>query len=389
MRKFLSFLFLFSILHLFSFSISFAESTPFRDSFSAKYKSLMFEELALLVKKNKAALPAEIASIIIEVNSSDMPFEDKINLLDIANTMGYMYTNWHGSNEDVEKYLKIIIKMISREVATENARVAKLMKWKKQEAFLGNFVMKRKMKVMQEKGLSPVLYPHWTHRIWFECKVCHEDIFTMKRWSNDLSHDTFKSGKACGTCHNGKLAFDTEKDCINCHMAGKPEAEHLFKTDAINHEKIEKVAKRVGSKWYPEKLDNGKLPLDRFGFIDWAVLVKGNYFSPLPSLNNGEIEETRENKILFESRSRVVKNVIFDHGIHTDLIKCSVCHPAIFIDKVGANDMKMTELAAGQYCGRCHGKVSFPIKDCKRCHKVSKTETPKNILIHPNKSKQG
>ncbi|MDH3972963.1 MAG: hypothetical protein OEV42_01670 [Deltaproteobacteria bacterium] len=367
----------------------FAESSPFRENFTAKYKALKFEELALLVKKNKDILPSEILAMIIEADSPEMAFEDKINLLDIANTMAYMFTNWHGSNKEVEKYLKVIVQMISKEVAKENARVAKLMKWKKQEAFLGNFVMKKNMKAMQKKGLAPVLYPHWTHRIWFECKVCHEDIFTMKRWSNNLSHNAFKEGKTCGTCHDGKLAFHTEKDCINCHVAGKAESAHLYKTDAVNHDKIKKVAEKVGSKWYPEKLKDGKLPLDKFGFINWAELVKGKYFTPLPSLSNEVKEETRDNKILFESRSRVVKNVLFDHGIHSDLIKCSVCHPAIFIDKVGANNMKMTFLAAGQFCGRCHGKVSFPIKDCKRCHNVAKTETPEGVLIHENKAKQG
>lgn len=365
-----------------------AQSSAFRENFTSKYKALKFEELALLIKKSKSIIPSEIVAIIKETDSPDISFEDKINLLDIANTMGYMYTNWHGSNKEVENYLKVILQMISREVARENARVAKLMKWKKQEAFLGNFVMKKSMKAMQEKGVAPVLYPHWTHRIWYECKVCHEDIFRMKRWSNDLSHKAFKEGKTCGTCHDGKMAFHTEKDCINCHVAGKPEATHLYKTDSINHDKIKKIAERVGSSWFPEKLKDGKLPLDRFGFVDWAELGKGGYFSPLASLDSKVEEKSRNTRIVFESRSRVVKNVLFDHLIHSDLIKCSVCHPAIFIEKLGGNDMKMTELAAGQFCGRCHGKVSFPIRDCKRCHNIEKSAINDGMLLHPNKIKK-
>ncbi len=47
------------------------------------------------------------------------------------------------------------------------------------------------------------------------------------------------------------------------------------------------------------------------------------------------------------------------------------CHPALFIDKLGANQMKMLDLSRGQFCGHCHGKVSFPFADCLRCHKKS------------------
>jgi c(7)-type cytochrome triheme protein len=30
--------------------------------------------------------------------------------------------------------------------------------------------------------------------------------------------------------------------------------------------------------------------------------------------------------------------------------------------------MTMVGIAEGKWCGRCHGKVAFPLTDCQRCH---------------------
>jgi len=64
-----------------------------------------------------------------------------------------------------------------------------------------------------------------------------------------------------------------------------------------------------------------------------------------------------------------VDDVLFDHQVHSDWIKCSTCHPAIFRDELGGNMIKMTDMAKGRFCGHCHGKVSFTFADCLRCHK--------------------
>ena len=61
-------------------------------------------------------------------------------------------------------------------------------------------------------------------------------------------------------------------------------------------------------------------------------------------------------------------DVVFPHKQHTEWLDCSNCHPAIFVPQKGANQMSMAAILLGQKCGVCHGKVAFPISECKLCH---------------------
>lgn len=378
-----------SVLLVLVLSVSFGalpvegQAPSYRNNFVKLYKGFKYEDLAKLVQKTRDIIPGEVASLIKDGQDAGT-YEEKMYFLDLANTMIYMYSHWHGSNAEMVKYEHTIASIIKRESRREKKRIDQLMKWKKEEKFLGNFVMKSKMSKMKSEGLPPVLYPHWVHRIWFKCKVCHETIFEMKRWTNDISHSKFKEGKQCAACHNGSIAFSTDKDadCKRCHLAGTPKAKPLYSTGKMDHKKIQAVARKVGAEWHPEKLKTGKLPLDRFKYVDWMALINAKVINPVGSLDKDYKDEVRENKILFENRSKSVKNVVFDHGIHTNLIKCSVCHPLIFKEELGSNKMKMTDLAAGKFCGRCHGKVSFTFADCKKCHNQPKNEMVKGALIH-------
>lgn len=60
--------------------------------------------------------------------------------------------------------------------------------------------------------------------------------------------------------------------------------------------------------------------------------------------------------------------VVFPHRQHTAWLDCSNCHPGIFVAKKGGNDFGMLDVLQGEYCGRCHGAVAFPLTECKRCH---------------------
>jgi c(7)-type cytochrome triheme protein len=62
--------------------------------------------------------------------------------------------------------------------------------------------------------------------------------------------------------------------------------------------------------------------------------------------------------------------VVFSHAKHRPLFRCNVCHGELgFLMKAGANRIEMTAIAKGRYCGACHnGKITWPPKDCKRCH---------------------
>ena len=354
-----------------------ADEKSFREQFINNYKNFRFKAQEDLIKENEEIMPRVIRSLIDEAMEKGKDFNQRMYLLDIANAMASGYHHVHG---DGEQLLKEVETLIKKELKQEEKRVAELMKWNKEERFLGNFVMKEHMAEMEKAGVAPVIYPHWVHRIWFECKVCHQDYFIMNRWRNKVSHKEIEQGKQCGVCHNGKLAFGADKECERCHLAGKPEAERLHHADKIDHERIKKVAQRIGAEWNYEKLPDGRIPVDRFGFIDWLKLKELGVFKPIHSLNKDFKHEVRDNKILFISKSKL-KDVLFDHKVHSSWIKCSSCHPEVFRESLD-NDVKMVRMSKGKFCGYCHGKVSFTFADCKRCHSQEKGTNENGALVH-------
>ncbi len=345
------------------------ESMTFVTEFITNYDNQAFEAQVSLVKSHKDSVPSAVDTLIADAHKEGISFEEKMRFLNIASALAYMSNYWHKD----EASLKKVEPIIRDELQKEQTRLAILMKWKKNERFIGNFVMKQHRNEMEARNLPMVLYPHWLHRIMFECKVCHGAIFRMKRWENHLSQEEIEQGKQCGVCHNGTMAFSAkdDKSCNRCHIVGLPEARHLHDPGMVKQEKLKQAAKSVGAVWRPENLPDGKLPLDKFQFIDWLELKRLNAFSPVISLDKDYKDQSRNNQIVFESRSDFVNDVIFDHKVHSDWIACSSCHPALFIDKLGANQMKMLDLSRGQFCGHCHSKVSFPFADCLRCHKKS------------------
>jgi len=73
----------------------------------------------------------------------------------------------------------------------------------------------------EAEGMSPVIYPHWFHRIRFQCSVCHVQLgITMKAGGNGISMEKITNGEYCGACHNGEIAWSVE-NCDLCH-SGKP-----------------------------------------------------------------------------------------------------------------------------------------------------------------------
>ncbi len=89
----------------------------------------------------------------------------------------------------------------------------------------GDVVLNSKSSSMKKAGVKPVVFPHWFHRIRFKCKVCHEDIFILKKGANDINMTKIMSGEFCGKCHNGLVAW-APLYCERCHSytGSKPNA---------------------------------------------------------------------------------------------------------------------------------------------------------------------
>jgi len=69
------------------------------------------------------------------------------------------------------------------------------------------------------EGMRPVVFPHWFHRIRFQCRVCHSELgFEMKVGATRPTMNEITSGAFCGACHDGEMAWSVD-NCGLCHSA--------------------------------------------------------------------------------------------------------------------------------------------------------------------------
>jgi c(7)-type cytochrome triheme protein len=122
------------------------------------------------------------------------------------------------------------------------------------------------------------------------------------------------------------------------------------------------------------------LPVDGVGRVNWTAAVVQGLIAPRGSLDpNVEDMPPLSLNIFIEAKTPLMANVLFPHSIHTYWLKCSNCHPKIFLPEAGANPISMKEIWKGEWCGRCHGKIAFspfmPRGNCTRCHVVLKGQS--------------
>jgi c(7)-type cytochrome triheme protein len=234
----------------------------------------------------------------------------------------------------------------------ELGRVLKIMPPNGPADRYGNVVMR---KLSKQAGMPAVVFPHWSHRARYTCRVCHVDLeFAMRAGASGISKDSCQSGKFCGVCHNGKTAFAAmgngqTKQCERCHM---------------------KDAKRLAE---PFRLFAAGLPPASYGNkIDWAQALAQGKITPKSSLVPGTPVEplpTHLRKPLNLSTPAPRSTVTFSHEDHNAEMDCTICHPDIFnIKKKGTVLFSMETNLYGQFCGACHMRVAFPMNDCRRCH---------------------
>ena len=215
----------------------------------------------------------------------------------------------------------------------------------------GTLILRRESK---KAGMAPVVFPHWSHRARYTCRVCHSELeFAMKSGGSGITRRQYLAGKFCGYCHDGITAFTVKdgegKQCHRCHMKDTTPITERFAAFAAT------------------------LPLAPFGNgIDWAAALEQEKISPLRTLS----PESKQFKLpdalkkpLALGTSAPRSSVTFSHEEHLAELDCENCHPEIFnIKKRGTQLFSMEVNLYGQFCGACHMRVAFPMNDCRRCH---------------------
>ena len=103
--------------------------------------------------------------------------------------------------------------------------------------------------------------------------------------------------------------------------------------------------------------------------VDWVRALEQGYIDPRTNIFPSTEIEVLDLDIIMP-RTGQMHMVRFPHRAHTQWLDCSNCHDHLFKRESGATPVNMFAILSGEYCGRCHGAVSFPLTECRRCHSV-------------------
>jgi c(7)-type cytochrome triheme protein len=133
-------------------------------------------------------------------------------------------------------------------------------------------------------------------------------------------------------------------------------------------------AELAGKAAHPPALELSGFPKDQYDLVDWASTMLQGKIKPRDAIDPSIPDVPPfDLDVVITTKSKFQPDVLFSHRVHTLWLSCDNCHEKIFKKKAGGNpDMHMTKIAAGQYCGRCHDRVAFPLTDCLRCHVLPK-----------------
>jgi c(7)-type cytochrome triheme protein len=69
------------------------------------------------------------------------------------------------------------------------------------------------------KGAENVAFSHDNHvgAVGLKCTDCHDVLYVTKEKHKKTTMVQMQQGKSCGSCHNGKKAFDVKGKCGSCH----------------------------------------------------------------------------------------------------------------------------------------------------------------------------
>jgi c(7)-type cytochrome triheme protein len=109
--------------------------------------------------------------------------------------------------------------------------------------------------------------------------------------------------------------------------------------------------------------------------VDWVKSLREGKITPRADRIDPKAQPAVMDLNIVREVKGSMPDVVYPHKAHTEWLDCSNCHPAIFKPQKGANQISMAGILLGQACGVCHGKVAFPVSECRLCHSKSKTPT--------------
>lgn len=113
------------------------------------------------------------------------------------------------------------------------------------------------------------------------------------------------------------------------------------------------------------------LPPDVAGHADWVQALRNGLMRPRSAKGAPRYRREDGPRFGFDfyfSGPDTSLDAWFPHSVHADVMDCRQCHGPIV--QYRGQPISMSDIFAGEFCGRCHGKVAFPVMtDCKRCHR--------------------
>ena len=120
------------------------------------------------------------------------------------------------------------------------------------------------------------------------------------------------------------------------------------------------------------------LPKSKSGnYVDWVKALDENKILPRYDRTDPDAKPIVMDLNIVHEVKGSMPNVVYPHKQHTEWLDCSNCHPSIFLPKKGANNISMASILLGEQCGVCHGKVAFPVSECRKCHSKNKPKPAK------------
>ncbi len=121
----------------------------------------------------------------------------------------------------------------------------------------------------------------------------------------------------------------------------------------------------------------GPLPKSLAGNrINWVKAIEENKINPRWDRNDPNATPVVIDLNIVREVKGSMPDVVYPHKQHTEWLDCSNCHPGIFVPQKGANAISMAAILLGEKCGVCHGKVAFPVSECRLCHSKKKDVRP-------------